>query len=262
MSRFDEESETVRSVKKALGEPIGCELSPAAWKIRTNLMLVSFVSLVVAGANLHVNKDASFLGLGLQGLDDNLVTFGLGVANTYLLLHFVWSAWDNFVEWRLRITGTRLAHVTTGVVASDHGDYPNDPRQSTLYRWWTAEARKIGNLAGIAVHIHHRVQEWEDRLRCEIDARGGPNAGNIATVYDNMQGIREAAAELGRRVEVAVKALDAPRIPASLQRFDCWFRHFLRSQNLRWLLFDALVPILLGWLALIFLCLRYSQHQP
>jgi hypothetical protein len=65
--------------------------------------------------------------------------------------------------------------------------------------------------------------------------------------------VRQAANELKGAIESMGKTLRSLRIPASLDRFDQAYRHFLTSQNVRWLLLDALLPIGMAILALILL---------
>ncbi len=47
--------------------------------------------------------------------------------------------------------------------------------------------------------------------------------------------------------------LDSPRIAESLKRYDAWHLRLARSENLRWIIFDFLVPLSLGLVALILL---------
>jgi len=60
--------------------------------------------------------------------------------------------------------------------------------------------------------------------------------------------------KLQKSIDEVQKTISASRVPVSLKRFDGWVELFLRSQNLRWLLIDILVPALLAgsaiWLLL------------
>jgi len=70
----------------------------------------------------------------------------------------LWGAIDSFCEWRLRITGTRAAFITTGILSSESGDYPNDPRHSTLYFWWVKNAKIIDNLTEKVDSIESQIK--------------------------------------------------------------------------------------------------------
>ncbi len=245
----------LEAVRKALGEPFASEFSDKVWKIRTNLLVISVVSLFVVLARLRIEPESTVFGLRFAGLTEAVIRNGLFWVTLYLALHFLWSSFDSLVEWRLRITGTKVSFVTTARFASEHADYPNDPRQSTLYRWWTEEAGKIGTLGVKAAAIDKELSEWETRLRaqaCDLHA----NCLNIANAAQSISGVRERIAELTRAVEHTSKTLAALRIPVSLERFDRWFKLLLRSQNIRWVLIEFLLPVALGGAALVVLRIR------
>lgn len=231
----------VAKVQKVLGEPIICEFSDKTWRIRTTLFAVSVVSLVVVSANLHIGAGSTVFGLQFSGLTDEVVRTGLFWVIIYLLVHFLWGAVDNFLEWRLRLTGTRVAFVTTGVFASEHADYPSDPRQSTLYNWWRSHAGSIGNIAKKTSDIEKNLADWEQQLRAKYNS--GADAMNIVNACNSIAETRNRVVELTNSVKDAAKTIEAQRIPVSLERFDGWFELFLRSQNLRWLVIEFFFPV-------------------
>jgi len=247
----------LEAVRKALGEPFASEFSDKVWKIRTNLFVVSFVSLFVVLARLRIEPESTVFGLQFAGLTDEVVRNGLFWVTLYLALHFLWSSFDSLVEWRLRVTGTKLAFVTTGRLASEHADYPNDPRQSTLYHWWSEEARKIGNLAAKAAAIDREMNEWETRLRAQV-CNVHANCLNISNAAQSVSGVRERIVELTGAIEHTSKTVAALRIPVSLERFDRWFKLLLKSQNLRWFLIEFLLLLALSTAALVALRIRWS----
>ncbi len=249
------DEKSLDAVRKALGEPFASEFSDKVWKIRSHLVVASVISLFVGLAGLRIEPGSTVFGLRFAGLTDETVRSGLFWITVYLTVHFVWSSFDHFLEWRLRATGTKLSFVTTGKFASQHGDYPNDPRQSTLYSWWSVEAGKIGNLAGRATAIDQELHDWEARIRAQV-CDTHPNCMNITNAAVSVAGVREKVIELTRAVENASKALEAARIPVSLDRFDRWFKLLLRSQGARWLIVEFLLPIALNMAALVLLATR------
>lgn len=103
------DEEKRKAVEKVLGEPIFDDFSDNTLKIRRNLLVVA-----------------------------------------YLVVHFGWNSITHFQQWRLRVTGTRLAFKTgrsPGLYLEDdeRGDYPDDPRQSTLYTWWLVQAKQLAS---------------------------------------------------------------------------------------------------------------------
>jgi hypothetical protein len=241
----------LEAVKKALGEPFAAEFSDKIWKIRTNLLVVSLISLFVIKARLRI-EESTILGIKFAGLTDELVHRGLFWITLYLTIHFGWSSWDHLCEWRLRITGTKLSFVTTGRFSSQYGDYPNDARQSTLYHWWNEESRKIGNLSTIAQTLDGKMSEWETRVREKV-CDSHQNCMNVRSGAQSIVEVRGVVHEMTRAVEETTKTLSSLRIPTSLDRFDRCFLLALRSQSLRWIVIDFLLPITLGCLALFLL---------
>lgn len=119
----DKNSE-LKAVSKVLGEPIFGELSENILKIRRNLLVISLVSIFVIYGDLRIDPNSTIFGLKFRGLTENIIVYGLSIANTYLFLHYLWCCFDSFAEWRVRVTGTRLTYITTARVAGNHQDYP------------------------------------------------------------------------------------------------------------------------------------------
>ena len=241
----------LNAVRKALGEPAFCELSDKAWRIRTNLIIVSVVSAGVVLWDLHISPDSTVFGLKFSGLTDAVLRRGLFWVLLYLVVHFLWCSFDNLLEWRLRITGTRLAFITTGRIASDYGDYPNDPRQTSLYQWWMSEAETIARYGVAAKRIEEKLPNWDGQVQAALAA--GANPVNVGNVTHAIGELRDNLVQIKRAVDDASKVISSHRIPVSLERFDDWFQLFLRSQNLRWLLLEWAMPLLFGGWALLLL---------
>jgi hypothetical protein len=180
-----------------------------------------------------------------------VLTNGLIAITSYLLVHFLWSSLDALLEWRVRVTGTRVSFVTTGVFSSEHADYPKNPRQSTLYNWWLGEAKKITNISQRIQELDKGLAEWNARLESKFTEK--PDAMNILNATASIANTREEIVKLQRAIKAASETIQDARIPCSLARFDRWFALFLRSQNLRWLLVEFLFPLLAGGYALLLL---------
>lgn len=241
----------LEATEKVLGTPVYCSLPDEVLRIRRNLMLISIVSIFLTLGGLQLQPESSILGLRLSGLTTMLAKNGLLVVTGYLLAHFVWASIESFLEWRLRITGTRVAFVTTARLASESADYPNDPRQSTLYNWWKEEVGKVGSIGEKAQQIEADLRSWETRISESI--RDEHTSLNIANACRSIGNAQEEIVKLNRSIEGMQKILESQRVPASLRRFDQWFALFLRSQNLRWLIIDVGAPITLAISAMILL---------
>ena len=196
-----------------------------------------------------------FLGLKFNGLEQIWLQIALFSVVVYLFLQFVWQMWDYIQFSKLRITGTRVSHVTTARYGSEHGDYPDDPIQSTLYQWWSTQAEMIGNLSQVADELHRVAGQLEEAAQ----RPGNMEQPNINHVQLTGSQINKDAAKLGRQIEAASKAITAERIPISLKRFDAWFRRFRVSQVCRMVVLDMAIPVILG---LAGICLTFLKVWP
>ncbi len=236
-----EESE-ITKVQKALGEPLMPEFTDYMRRVRSILVIVNLISIGVVIGGLEIDPSSSVLGIRFQGLSNEMIRKGLLLTNAYLLIHFGWGSFDSWLEWSARLTGTRVAFVTTGRFSSEHGDYPSDPRQSTLYNWWKDNAIRISSLTEPLESMEKKLSAWEKRVEEEI-LKNNPN---LMTVVQSFQEIRGNINDLNQKIENVQKSITALRIPASLERFDSRFRLMLRSQNLRWLILELSFPLILG----------------
>ncbi len=250
----EEKARNERSVETILGSPVFIGSDERTDKVRGHLIFAATISLFVTVADLHFGSDSSFLGLEITGLTDRVAYIALLFFVGYQLVHYVWCAWDTFLEWRLRITGKRTAFITTARFASEEGDYPSDPRQSTLYNWWIESANKIGHLQEGVTEINDALQRVERSLDGVRDSSLDPNS--VTVIRSQLSPLQNTVQRLAQAFEACKQTIASARIPASLKRFDNWFKLFLSSQNLRWLIFNLLIPILLSVAAMILLAAK------
>ena len=111
----------MRRVETSLGSPVFIGSDERTDKVRGHLIFAAAISLFVTVADLHFGSGSSFLGLEITGLTDHVAYIALLVFVGYQLVHYVWCAWDAFLEWRLRITGTRVAFMTGVRLGSKDG---------------------------------------------------------------------------------------------------------------------------------------------
>lgn len=159
---------SVDAVNKILGEPIDSGFSETAMRVRRNLLVFSFISIFLVIGKVQIDPQSTIFGLKFIGLSDSMLKNGLLLATLYLYVHFLWYTIDSFIGWRVRVTGTKLAFLTGAKYTSEHGDYPNDPQQSTLYSWWTDHAKRIGNIGEKIGSIDKSFMDWENKVRDSI----------------------------------------------------------------------------------------------
>ena len=239
-----------KDVEKSLGEPVAVEFSDYVRKLRANLVFISFISISLIIGGMEVDPDSSILGLKFKGLDNSSIMFGLAILNAYMFLHFLWCSFDAFQEWGMRVTGTRLSFITTARLSSEHGDYPSDPRQTSLYHWWKDQSNKIGSLSEPIVEINRKLVIWEKEVKEALESQGDPNAVNACMAINK---VSTDITKLKGSIETVSKTLESARIPVSLERFDNRFQLFLRSQNLRWLVLELGLPIIMGFISVALL---------
>jgi len=121
-------------VEKILGNPIFDEFPEHTLRIRRNLLIIASIASIykLYGLSISSGGEVSLGGIKLSGLTNVAVDQIMFVLVVYHLIHFFWNSVTHLQRWRVRVTGTKLAHVTTGKFSSDAQDYPNDPIQSSL----------------------------------------------------------------------------------------------------------------------------------
>lgn len=240
------DDQKIRKAEQVLGEPVLPEFSEDLRRTKRNLLIVSSVSIFAQLSRIQITE-AGFLGFKFSNPEQIWLQIGVLSVVVYLFIQFCWRSWDYIQLTRLRITGSKLSHVTTGKLASEYGDYPDDPIQSTLYMWWLSEAKKIRNFSGM-VHDVQRVAAQLDEVTKRPENMEMPN---INHVIRSASEINQAVSQLKTRIDEVGEIITSARIPVSLARFDRWFRCFSLSQIGRVLLLDLVLPFFLGAISII-----------
>lgn len=235
-------------VEKILGEPYMPDFSEEALKVRRNLLALSLISIAGTVAGVRIAPDSPVFGFHLEYLDQAVIGKVVALVVGYMLMHFLWYVIDAFAGWRIRVTGTRVSFVTTGTWSSADLDYPSDPRQSTLYNWWRERRPAVAQLCDALPVIEASLSKVQASL---ADLQAPPGAvDNSTNVLRSLSEAQQSFDNLKRAVEASRSLEESPRMLVSLRRFDRWYSFWLRSQNLRWIILDAGLPLLLGATAL------------
>jgi hypothetical protein len=242
----------VENMNAVLGKPFSGDLPENALKIRRNLLIVSLIIMFLTFTGAAVDPESKFLGLSFSNLSVEDITSGLLILNVYLWIHFLWYAWEAIGEWRVRLTGTKVTFQTAASYADLGGDYPSDPRQSTLYNWWDTYARDIHLHDDPLKEIRNAIPYFHEQLSA---LKENISESDIASAKTTLTSIDSKISKLQKQFEQVSKVLGSPRINASLERFDNWFYLILRIQSLRWIIIDVSFPVLIGLIAnLILAC--------
>ena len=98
--------------------------------------------------------------------------------------------------------------------------------------------------------IDEKVTTLMDAVVTELNKAQTPDLVRLQT---DLVSLRKQLKETNESLKDAKKVLESERIPASLQRFDDAFHALLASQNIRWLAFEWLLPLLIGGMAICLL---------
>lgn len=245
-----ESEERRKSAERLLGSPVLLDASEEVSKTRLRLLTFSALAIAICYFNLRIGEDAGFLGLKISGLNDGVVRKGLFLVVVYLVVHFAWSISDALKEWRLRLTGINDIRVQMHVSISKEIEAAPNPRQLTLYSWWVREGVNVGTVGTTL----NRANAMLDRFQSQSPAAATPDiAINSLEFSKYVEECRDILKRLNHEVPKARAILESPQLTEKLRRFDQRFRYFLVSQNLRWLVFDFLAPLIVGLAALILL---------
>ena len=232
--------ERIDKTHLALGEPIAPDFTDYTRRIRNNLIIVGVISIIMTTQNVTLSAESSFLGIRFNELQTELVLKILLGMSIYFLAHFFWSALDNFMAWELRLTGTFRKY--EGRFAFEDGaDTTPDPSQTTLYYWWSREAAQISDHKSTMTKINNTLKELQERLVEEW-------ADDVAFDLTELQVKTE---KLDQSIKKTAEVIESTRIPASLERFDNWFRYFNNSQSWRWFWIEMFLPVAIGIIAIV-----------
>lgn len=242
---IDEQDKNTKAVEKALGEPFMLEFSETVRKMRTHLLIGGVVSLAAVLMDLTIAPNTPVFGVVFDGLTEGKILALLLAINVYLFIHFFWSSIDSFQEWRLRRTGTMVSYLTTIDLAfgNDELDFPPDPRQSTLYSWWRDRSKRLISLPQATDQIDSKITPMMDAVISELNKGQTPD---LVSWQREFMSIREQLKAIKDSLEDSDTLVAHDRISVSLERFDSAFKVLLKSQNIRWITLEWLVPLLLG----------------
>lgn len=232
-------TKTMNDAYLALGEPIAPDFSDYARKIRNNLIVIGVISTVLTTQNVLLDPKSAFLGLQFVNVQTDLIFKILFFLTIYFLVHFVWIAWDHYLAWELRLTGTHTEH--KGVFSNGIEDTSNDLSQTTLYYWWETKAKRMEKQH---VNVQKLIDELEAfKLKYQEGSITDGKAPSLNELSKNLSDLKKSYSEYTETVSDI-------RIPASLERFDKRFHYFNNSQSWRWLGLELMLPVGVGIIAI------------
>jgi len=223
--------------KERLSQPVHEIFSENTYRIRRNLMAFSVLSLFYALGSTGINSEASsFLGVRFNGIDNKTINWSLVIFTTYLLLHFSWSALDDFSKWLLQLTGAKATKVSEvgGFFDGENSPGGDDQHQLTLSSWW---AENI-----------HKMQDNFNRLNNE----SLPSLFNTQPSHGTHDAYKRADEVLGSiKSQINSYNSNSAYIYVVLNKYDKEFKNLDTSQRFRWRVFETYVPVALSTIAIV-----------
>jgi hypothetical protein len=250
------------AVEKVIGEPVFISFTDDLLRQRRNLLIVSSLAIFFCLNNTKTEDHLEFLGLQFEDINETDIALGLFITIFYLLVHFTWCSIDLFIEWRLRLTGTYVLFNQKTGVGNELWDYPTDYRQSTLQNWWKEKCLEFKDLRKSLEKFEAMNQDYS-RLLADFSETNRYGTDELRSFTQLMHGTQERFKEEMRAImsktHKFMETIQSKRIPASLDRFEKYFRLFTLSQCLRWLIIEMIIPLALGSFSLILLFLLLSH---
>lgn len=219
-----ENKKEIEGIKKNLENPVFTNLEVLLDKSRVKLISFSLLGLFIYKYDIDIEKGLSFLGISIKDITVSDISIMLILVLIYLLVNFIWMSWNRFIEWDIRRTGTQSKIIKAPkTLAGSEFDYPNDEYQSNLYFYWLTKKREIADL--------------EEKFK-NVEF----NNDNCKEINGNLQNLKDIL-------------LDT-RIEASLEKFNEAFWKKIKSENLRWIIFDFTLPILICCASIFFLTMK------
>ena len=214
--------EKLSKIEKVLKEPVFIQFTDETINIRRNLIITSFVTLIYKLCGLTITAVPLFcIRIDKDSLSSNDLDTILCCIVFYHFIHFFWQSWDTLKESVIRVTGTRLFHITTGEFADNRADYTNNPRQSSLLNWFLYLLNTLDyNIKDIKKTNYEKANEEEIIL-------------NLQKVSNDISNLYELIKE--------------KNIDIRLKRFEKYFTNFSISQILRFWSIELLFPICIGF---------------
>lgn len=203
-------------------------------RIRRNLIVTSIIGIILAFGSASFNGNQnSFGGFKLTDFKILHVYILLLVALIYFLSHFVWAALDNFKENKLRLTGIKMPKARTASYAASPTFEANadEGRQSTLFSWWRGHRNQFEQFEGIIKSIEKNIED--SQLTPAINT----SKQKIEEMHSKTLFIEHA-----------------------LLKFEKGFWGHLRSQVLRWFIFDFAIPCILALASITLILIKISAY--
>jgi hypothetical protein len=253
----EQRDKDIASVTEVLGKPAGFDISEPAVRVRKSLMAASIALLCLVLAKIEPSDTFTIFGVAFKGVTADKIVIGGILVLIYSLIHFISYVGELLLEYRVRVTGAKLAFQTGARAGSQYVDYPDDPKQTSLLNWWKTYTRRLIVVEELADKVNTDLEEIKRRIENMGERSSSPE---IAGTSHLMGQVNANLINLTNDLKTNREILLSPRIEVSLQRYEAWHKNLISWQGLRVVILEVVLPILLGMISLVF-ALNYLNTQ-
>ncbi|MGK8177365.1 hypothetical protein ACRS1R_20120 [Aeromonas dhakensis] len=229
-------------IDEVLSAPVMQEQTDTERKLKNNLIAFSVISIFMYYGDLSISSESTFLGLKFSGLDQQKIYIGLFVFIVYAAIHYIWYVQDSIVNWRLRCTA--ISELRPIRYNSPAGSFElKDKKNNTLYHWWNYTKLYIDEQYIIDEALIKTIEALENKAL-------GESYDDHVSMLAILNDAKKSVAESQKAIKELSETLISEPFSLALPRFNKAFSYFLVSQNIRWMVFECIVPFGLAVLAL------------
>ncbi|MFQ1763031.1 hypothetical protein ACK366_09005 [Aeromonas veronii] len=241
---------------EVLKQPVMTELTETERKIKNNLIAFSFIAIFMHYGRLSISPESTMLGLRFDGLSQDKIYLCFFMLVAYSSIHYFWCVKDAFKNWKLRLT--TIMEIEPGDWGSlYHVQRLDDKRNNTIYHWWAFQYKTFTDKLFLNDSLVASIKELEESISHDINLGFVENVNMLCSRLDSAS---SAAGKASRDTEELIKLLTDTPFKDVLPNFNSSFRSFLISQNLRWLVFECIIPFGLAGLSLYCLFPKVFQY--
>lgn len=207
----------IDTLKEISKEPF-ISLSEQALKVRRNLLLSSSISYFILFFSPSI-ENITVLGAKLEHLEEGSIFFAISLITIYFTIYFSWLGFDEFLKWRLRLTGVESTYykkVQGGVFG---GDLESEIDQDTAYAKIITSTREIKNILSIIDPTNNNTKDTLNTLIGQIKGLPTDNIRkfiNCFWLYQKQQIIRFALFDYIGPITYSITSIVLLSIYASL----------------------------------------------
>lgn len=229
------------------------DLSDTARKLKNNVVLFSVISIFMFFGDVSISESSSFLGFSFNGLTQDKIYVGMVLAITYSSIHYALLLNDSLSEWALRCSVVNCKNKINPSGDLSLSIVLQNEKYNNLYFWWQYHKHYYDNLSDNLADISKLIDEFKEKMDCDTD-----DCHKDGHIYFHR--FSSDLYELREYLSSVAYVFQGNPIEKALKNFDARFRSFLLFQNIRWLIFEYIVPFSLASLSLYCLSVKISPY--